>query len=74
MSIEEHLYENVACFVQEHGWEKFPDYLSAGEAGKFRKEIPCSEYVDDMTLAHLIGLARYMVYQATTTNEDWKSD
>ena len=28
MNTEEHLYENLMIFVQENGWQSFPEFLT----------------------------------------------
>lgn len=69
MSTEEHLYENIMFFVQENGWQAFPEYLTDEEIETIRKKVQCAEFVDNKTLAHLIGLARYVVYNGTVNEE-----
>lgn len=38
MSTEEHLYENLMIFVQENGWQSFPEFLTDEEAEAIRKK------------------------------------
>ena len=38
MSTEEHLYENLMIFVQENGWQSFPEFLADEEAEIIRKK------------------------------------
>ena len=39
MSTEEHLYENLMIFVQENGWQAFPELLTDEEAETIRKKF-----------------------------------
>ena len=39
MSTEEHLYENLMIFVQENGWQSFPEFLTDEEAEAIRKKF-----------------------------------
>ena len=39
MSTEEHLYENLMIFVQENGWQSFPEFLTDEEAEVIRKKF-----------------------------------
>lgn len=39
MSTEEHLYENLMIFVQENGWQSFPELLTDEEAETIRKKF-----------------------------------
>ena len=38
MSTEEHLYENLMIFVQENGWQSFPEFLTDEKAETIRKK------------------------------------
>ena len=39
MNTEEHLYENLMIFVQENGWQSFPEFLTGEEAEIIRKKF-----------------------------------
>ena len=69
MSTEEHLYENLMIFVQENGWQAFPEFLTDEEAETIRKKVPCAEFIDNKTFIYLMGLARYVVYNGTVNEE-----
>ena len=69
MSTEEHLYENLMIFVQENGWQAFPEFLTDEEAEVIRKKVPCAEFIDNKTFIYLMGLARYIVYNGTVNEE-----
>lgn len=69
MSTEEHLYENLMIFVQENGWQAFPEFLTDEEAETIRKKVSCAEFIDNKTFIYLMGLARYVVYNGTVNEE-----
>ena len=69
MSTEEHLYENLMIFVQENGWQAFPEFLTDEEAETIRKKVPCAEFIDNKIFIYLMGLARYVVYNGTVNEE-----
>lgn len=62
MSIQEHLVENVASYVENKGWSYFPDYITSEDVTDEMRTIPCADLVNDETLAWLITLARYYEY------------
>lgn len=69
MSTEEHLYENLMIFVQENGWQAFPELLTDEEVETIIKKVPCAEFIDNKTFIYLMGLARYVVYNGTVNEE-----
>ena len=71
MCNEDHLVENIACLIQNEGWIKFSSPVSIETAKEYRDRIPCSELVDDKTLAWMMSQASYMIYQATCWGVDW---
>lgn len=62
MTVQEHLVENVANYVQSKGWSYFPDYIIAEDVTDEMRTIPCADLVNDEILAWLITLARYYEY------------
>lgn len=62
MTVQEHLVENVASYVQDKGWNYFPDYITAEDVTDEMRNIPCADLVNEETLAWLITLARYYEY------------
>lgn len=63
MSSEEHLVENIIYYVEDKGWNKFPDFITKEEVTDEMRNIPCAEQVNDETLAWLITMARYVAYE-----------
>lgn len=51
MTVQEHLVENVASYVQNKGWNYFPDYITAEDVTDEMRTIPCADLVNDETLA-----------------------
>ena len=58
MSTEEHLYENLMIFIQENGWQSFPEFLTDEEAEAIRKKVPCAEFIDNKNIYLSYGISK----------------
>ena len=73
MSDEEHLIENLICYVQSVGWSEAGElvnlddiYNRYGSNGKTK--------VDKATFEWLLDMAVYVVYQATVVGTDFSEE
>ena len=67
MSSEEHLVENIVCYVEDVGWNEFHDQVTVEDIKKKGLESfsRCGDVeVSLETLAWLFTMARYVDYQS----------
>ncbi len=75
MSLEEHLVENILCYVQSHGWQNMPTRRDK----KFKKLYEMlgnngTLTVSEDTFEMLLEMAVYVVYHSTVCNTDFSNE
>ena len=70
MSDEEHLIENLICYVQSVGWANVPDKVGSLDFHNVYKRYGNNgrTEVDRATFKWLLDMAVYVVYQATVVD------
>ena len=76
MSDEEHLIENLICYVQSVGWANVPDKVGSLDFHNVYKRYGNNgrTEVDRATFKWLLDMAVYVVYQATVVGTDFSEE
>ena len=73
MSDEEHLIENLICYVQSVGWSEASELVNLNKIYK-RYGSNGETKVDKATFEWLLNMAVYVVYQATEWGTDFSEE
>lgn len=70
MSKEEHIVENIICWVQNIGWKNIPE-RNSDEWKQVYNSICENSNVSEEIFDWLVEMAKYVVYQATVWGDDF---
>jgi hypothetical protein len=73
MSNEEHIVENIICWVQNIGWKNIPEQ-NTDEWQIAYNSICENSDVSQEIFSWLLEMAKYVVYQATVWGDDFSED